>query len=137
MTDLTGRALDAAVAERIMGGCVFPVGTSLECVEQKIKSGGVGVWGEHAFAGGDWFEPSTDIAAAMNVVEAMRGKGYWWRIVNTGESFIQVLFDYPHSRAGRIETVGDCVAETKADLPAAICRAALAATGATESEAGK
>lgn len=74
-TELTGRELDAAVAERVMGWDVMPWDEYVRRRQRPVVDAVVGEQGVFRGANGnfrDKFSPSTDIAAAWLVVEKLK-----------------------------------------------------------------
>lgn len=128
---VAGRALDALIAERVMGWKRWIGGykywVDSEDVFQAVENADMN-------KGKVWWAPSTDIAAAMEVVEKIRTLGKRTTITNsTGK---------PHGAARWFVEIddGNCANEVVADaetLPEAICRAALAAVEVDEPEAGR
>lgn len=111
---LSGRELDIAVAERVMGWqrqpdynywMSFPAGESFKL--HKL----IATW-----------RPCESIEAAMDVVNRMKDLGYMWNAQTPHGTGWEVQCYQPTSR-GRGE-------EVKGLLPEAICRAALKALGA-------
>lgn len=122
---LTGRELDAAVAERVMGWWL--------CDDDGTWRGsdGSAIGGSGAFqAFEEEWSPSTDIAAAWLVVSAMADKGWSARVESPAlvSRDVRCMFSIPHED----EEFGQITAEVEAyaiTAPEAICRAALAAIG--------
>lgn len=112
---LSGRDLDAAVAERVMGWFL------VDRREMGWKPNGPDVWatGDEENPTFQLFTPSTSISAAMEVVEKMRQRGYRWN-AQTPRGRGWEIQCYLTTTRGR----GD---KFKGLLPEAICRAALAA----------
>lgn len=110
---LVGRALDAVVAERVMGWRIDDPEEDAWVKDANTLSGRT--FGAHV---SEW-SPSTDIAAAMEVVEKMRADGW---------SFASTLYEgqlpYASFCKGTAKSSRNAQATT---LPEAICRAALAA----------
>jgi len=81
-----GRELDAWIAEKVMHLCVLDdvQGYGDGCV---MSDKGFGEWGKHPMYGKvedpDILPPySTDISAAFEVEEEMRGDEIWWKYTN-------------------------------------------------------
>ena len=120
MTDhVAGRELDALVAEKVMGWKVdneHPYTTYYD---------GIDFMGSNCEDDQAYWSPSTDIAAAWQVVEKMRERGYD-TCVSNGERpppnvWEAEIYVYPGGLGGGCE---------KADTaPLAICLAALKACG--------
>lgn len=112
------REIDALVAEKVMGWSRYHDGAWLTAEELPDHGG-------FRIISGSW-SPSTDIAAAWQVVERMRFLG--WRMcsyVNPDETAaIRYCVDYhlPYR-----PTAGYC--HNNESMPAAICLAALRALG--------
>jgi hypothetical protein len=82
------------------------------------------------------FNPSTNITAALQVIEAMRGRGYWFKMNYgyIGDPIGYVYFDekdWADPNPMYFERY-----EGIEQLPAAICRCALAALSALEGRDG-
>lgn len=127
---LTGRDLDAAVAERVMGWTIAPEGNRwrVSATGEYINSWCVDspnladldsdvddrLYGRYAMP-----SYSTDIAAAMQVVEKMQERGF--RIfIRDYEGVITWEVKFASVKGPSYEASGN-------DLPEAICRAALQA----------
>jgi hypothetical protein len=122
-----GRELDALVAEKVMGWRRHPTNQW----NDRWHDGDRELDADHAIEGegGDYYhpdkawEPSTDIAAAWEVVEEMRVLFSRWL------RFTQALQADVSRASGALGTVThDCV--WRLVKPEHICRAALAAVGA-------
>jgi uncharacterized protein (DUF849 family) len=113
--NLTGRLLDAAVAERVMGWqrqpdhnywMSFPAGETFKL---------------HVLIA-NW-KPSTDLESAMQVVEKMRERFTVAILMEFGgENTVEIFRDSDYMKP----------AESKGALPEAICRAAIAAVDEKE-----
>lgn len=115
-----GRELDALVAERVMGWKVFRNGEhGSHRWEAETDRGTLRVI-DSSYSG-DGFSPSTDIAAAWEVVEKMRDD-HWLLDLRSGFIETRACFTRAHA--------GEYVAQEKS-TPLAICLAALAAARAT------
>ena len=133
MTEAELRALDAEVAEKVMGWWLFEASGETWAATTKVRLPSIqGVTDRLMFAGRQYgffakgWSPSTDIACAWQVVEAMRerhGLGAFfveWHVEEADAWDVQmIILPVPGPRVD----VGRC-AKT---LPEAICRAALAA----------
>lgn len=73
-------------------------------------------WYPNDFGGGVW-DPYTDVNAALEVVEAMTGRGYWLRAEYANDAWYVIVHPETYNRAS---ISGNSVCE-------AICAAALAA----------
>lgn len=86
-----GRDLDALVAERVMG---WPRSNRDYSQLAWNVPTGIRTWEPSSFGSG--FRPSTEIAAAWEVVEKLEGGGprktYWWSIETKGWA------QFPHKR---------------------------------------
>lgn len=146
---LVGRELDAAVAERVMGYSLVPRSVAIErdgCITiptpDALDGGGV-LHVEH-FADDPYFitqypddplharmyavhEFSTDIAAAMEVVEKMREKGFRWEALTPRGTGWRI-------RCFPADDAPDGYTQFRGLLPEAICRAALATVNVPEQE---
>lgn len=115
---MTDRELDALVAEKVMGW-------SFEAASPTSRDGDFWSDGENYVVAVDEFHPSTDVNAAWQVVEKMRGDG-WILDLSYYHSYINAAFSVlGESRVGyaEIERPDESVARI-------ICRAALAANRA-------
>lgn len=114
-----GRELDALIAEKVMGLIVTEQGF---CGHPITKGGGR----VHGTDMGWWATVlpfySTDIAAAWEVVERMREKGFNFQIHNVNERKNWVAFFWKKG------IVGDPYVSSETLTPYAICLAALKAT---------
>ena len=110
---LSPRAIDALVAEHVMG-------YETDSYKDNFKSN-VG-W----FSIDDWC-PSTDIAAAWEVVEKMGESGLFVSVGNTLSGLYVCITCKPNDRKSTIETVSE-------SAPMAICLAALKAKGINYSD---
>lgn len=135
--EVATRELDAEVATKVFGcdpkpdtDCGFP--EEWFCVCEKCDPDKTGM--------GTWVPPfSTDIAAAMQVVEAMRGRGVSVFVTpvvvpDMKAAYIVSANEWCSTAFERLTP--DFDADTLADLPAAICRCALAALSALEGRDG-
>ena len=127
-TELTGRALDAAVAERVMGwldGRVSHPDKWAKTFDGRQRPWPIWVDEAGRHISEDYFGPSTDIAAAWQVVEVMKAEGY---VCDIGTSLpdsnnggkVSVFFWYPRGERAHAISLADTA-------PEAICRAALQA----------
>lgn len=128
-----GRELDALVAERVFGG---PPVSAAPYAFLRTATGshpgygpcdGFGPKGECSVCTGllehDVPAYSTSMAAAWEVVEAMRARGprFWWGIETAG-------WNVPDAQRARLFEGSVAIADGEAETaPLAICRAALAA----------
>lgn len=126
-----GRELDALVAEQVMGWTKYdweqgdwdgPDNVTFFA----IYPNGLAVYYAGSYEPDAWFAPSTDIAAAWRVVEAIQAKGvavhiYHGSAPNSAEAPWYVQIDEPPNK----------YADSRSALtaPHAICLAALAAKG--------
>ncbi len=121
-----GAEMDALVATRVMGW-TNPTG-----FEARWHCNGVELDSLHAVegGGGDYYQPdqawqpSTDIAAAWEVVEKCEQDGVWWKVCpvldgNGGITTEKICIMTHH---------GNRFAASAPTAPLAICRAALLAT---------
>lgn len=136
--ELSGRELDAAIAERVMGhvwdesrcrACGWPIGSFEDggCTIESCSMRPYPV--RRADTPSDY---SSSIGAAMEVVEKMRQSGWHVEISDDCERMDTAWFvEFTRSTDTHLHT-GDAGAET---LPETICRAALEAieTNATRS----
>lgn len=128
---LSGRELDAAVAERVMGLEVrwFWPGEERKNQHPVTPTGRKSYDGK----GTEWDHIkhySTDIAAAMRVIEKMRERGYGWTIVTHRDGWFVRCFELPDEglRWRHNSHVNKSLAHT-------ICETALAALDETEEAA--
>lgn len=112
---LTGRELDAVVAERVMGWqrqpqynywMTFPEGETFQL---------------HALIA-TW-KPSTEIATAMNVVERLRERGWTFEMYAHPEGFSAQAYSFLVNTTAIEHFTAKIICDS---LPEAICRAALA-----------
>lgn len=116
MSELSGRELDAAVAEGVMGW-EFISPTRSGNRQYRNADGDMILVGESALI--STWKPSESIEAAMQVVEKMREREWFVEIANTPTGwFVNFIYDVNE----RI----DCPAVAQL-LPEAICKAALTA----------
>ena len=111
-----GREMDALIAEKVMGWKKIVIGG----VGWFVKESPLGMSYQYMTQSGD-FEPSTDIAAAWQVVEKMSSRKDW------DEHPVCIVRNYAFKDMWTVELRDydfDATAET---APLAICRAALLA----------
>ena len=132
IADMTDAELDVAVAREVMGW-TEPLHVTADC--EKRRGGRTRYWliGTPPICticnGRNLPRFSTDIAAAFEVVEAMRGRGYWWEMrcpCQRGDDRHIARFEMDADVAGPYTFA----AARHASLPRAICKAALEAVRA-------
>jgi hypothetical protein len=138
--EVATRELDAEVADRVMGWTLatnnaWPPESSTYCNHPTC---GLLIAEYRGFNGYVWTEwqPSKCMNAAMQVVEAMRRRGYWFKMNYgyIGDPIGYVYFDekdWADPNPMYFERY-----EGIEQLPAAICRCALAALSALEGRDG-
>jgi hypothetical protein len=111
MTELEGRELDEKMAELM--GWEKRIGiTEVWVDEMGFVMATVAAW-----------QPSTDIAAAMLVVEKMRERGIYIAIVAQKDDYLITASDF-HPHINCYHYLLDLRADSFEKLPEAICRAA-------------
>lgn len=120
-----GHALDALIAEQVMGWKVDPFqegGNITTCYPDRRREHGYWIH-EMQLGNGGW-SPSRDIAAAWEVVEKLRTDTYWLQIATCNAGW--------NVQIGEIGKFLQHVVDVAGTLPLAICRAALKTVAARE-----
>lgn len=120
---LTGEALAAAVAERVMGWESFTV-QDVQCFTPSVNSSKV--------VRADTFRPDRDIAQAIAALEHLAGRKHWsWCIYRSDGTVAGPLYEVEITHAGKSHFGFSPLDGDGADsLPTAICKAALKAVEA-------
>ena len=133
INELKHRELDALVDEKVMGDCVH----DWELQEDEDDPCSGIVWRKCKKCNKDFWglRPpvcryySTDIAAAMQLVDKMRERGIYITIVPQKDDYLIAVSEY-HPQFNSYSHLLDLHADNFEELPEAICRAALKAVEA-------